>query len=246
MSEWFEDDSFWETVYPFLMTEERMENAPDEVISALSLIGFDGQDVLDLCCGVGRHTVELARRGLAVTGVDRSPFLLSKARDRAEEERVDVEWIESDMRDFVRAESYDLVLNMFTSFGYFEDKNDDLEVLGKIFANLRPGGKFLMDTFGKEQLAAVFQPTTSEEAPNGDLLIRRHEVRDDWCRIRNEWIVVSGGRATSFDFELTVYSAQELKDRLSSVGFRQVRVFGDLRGGQYDPGSERLVAVAVK
>jgi SAM-dependent methyltransferase len=246
MSDWFEDDSFWETMYPFLMTEERMENAPDEVISALSLIGFEGEDVLDLCCGVGRHTVELARQGFAVTGVDRSPFLLSKARERAEAEPVDVEWIESDMRDFVRAESYDLVLNMFTSFGYFEDKNDDLEVLGKIFANLRPGGKFLMDTFGKEQLAAVFQPTTSEVAPNGDMLIRRHEVRDDWCRIRNEWIVVSDGKATSFDFELTVYSAQELKDRISSVGFRQVRVFGDLRGSEYGPGLERLVVVAVR
>ena len=103
-----------------------------------------------------------------------------------------------------------------------------------------------MDTFGKEQLAVVFQPTTSDEAPSGDLLIRRHEVRDDWSRIHNRWIVVREGKAASFEFELTVYSAQELKDRLLSVGFRQVRVFGDLRGGEYGRDAERLIVVAVK
>jgi SAM-dependent methyltransferase len=246
MSEWFDDDAFWEATYPFLMTEERMEGAPGEVDAALSLVGFEGQDVLDLCCGVGRHSVEFAKQGFTVTGVDRSPFLLQKAHSRAEKENVEVEWFESDMRDFVRAASYDLVVNMFTSFGYFEDRNDDLTVLRNVLESLRPGGKFLMDTFGKEQLAVVFQPTTSDEAPSGDLLIRRHEVRDDWSRIHNRWIVVREGKAASFEFEITVYSAQELKDRLLSVGFRQVRVFGDLRGGEYGRDAERLIVVAVK
>lgn len=246
MPDWYQDESFWRAVYPFLMTEERMEGAADEVDSALSLVGFEGGDVLDLCCGAGRHSVELASQGLSVTGVDRSPFLLEKARSLARERRVDVEWVEADMRDFVRPASFDLVLNMFTSFGYFDDREDDLRVLQNVFASLRDGGKFLMDVVGKELVAAVFQPTTSDEGPDGGLLVRRHEIVDDWGRIKNEWIVVDGGTTSSFTFRLRMYSARELTDALDRVGFRYTRVFGDLRGGEYGPGAERLIAVAVK
>lgn len=246
MSDWFDDDTFWRAVYPFLMTEERMEGAADEVDSALSLVGFEGGDVLDLCCGAGRHSVELARQGLTVVGVDRSPFLLEKARALAVDHGVEVEWVEADMRDFVRPDSFDLVLNMFTSFGYFEDAADDIRVLQNVFKSLREGGKLLVDVAGKELVAAVFQQTTSDESPDGGLLVRRHAIVDNWCRIRNDWVVVRNGEASTFSFHLRLYSARELEDALSRAGFRYVRVFGDLRGGEYGPKAERLLAVAVK
>jgi SAM-dependent methyltransferase len=246
MTDWFRDDSFWRAVYPFLMTEERMEGAADEVDSALSLVGFDGQEVLDLCCGVGRHCLELASRGLAVTGVDSSPFLLEKARSLAESHRVEVEWVEEDMRDFIRPASFDMAVSMFTSFGYFEDPEDDRRVLHNVFASLRDGGKFLIDLIGKELVAAVFQPTTADESPEGGLLVRRHEITDDWSRIKNEWTVVRDGVASSFTFHLRLYSARELTNELDAAEFRSVRVFGDLRGGEYGPNAERLVIVAVK
>jgi SAM-dependent methyltransferase len=246
MSDWYENEAFWRAVYPFLMTEERMGGAADEVDSALSLVGFEGRDVLDLCCGAGRHSVELASQGLTVTGVDRSSFLLGKARALAEEQGVEVEWVEADMRDFVRPACYDLVLNMFTSFGYFEVASDDVKVVENVFRSLRSGGKFLIDVAGKELVAAVFQPTTSDESPDGGLLVRRHEIVDDWSRIKNDWIIIQGGTTTSFTFHLRMYSARELEDTLDRAGFRYVRVFGDLRGGAYGPGAERLIVVAVK
>jgi SAM-dependent methyltransferase len=246
MSDWFEEESFWRAVYPFLMTEERLEGAADEVDSVLSLVGFEGRDVLDLCCGVGRHSVELAAQGLSVTGVDRSRFLLGKARALADEQRVEVEWVEADARDFVRPDSFDLVLNMFTSFGYFDDPDDDRKVLRNAAESLRDGGNLLIDLAGKELVAAVLQPTTSEESPDGGLLVRRHEIVDHWSRIKNDWIVVQDGKTESFSFCLRMYSARELEDSLSAAGFRYVRIFGDLRGGEYGPGAERLIAVAVK
>jgi SAM-dependent methyltransferase len=173
MSDWFEEESFWRAVYPFLMTEERLEGAADEVDSVLSLVGFEGRDVLDLCCGVGRHSVELAAQGLSVTGVDRSRFLLGKARALADEQRVEVEWVEADARDFVRPDSFDLVLNMFTSFGYFDDPDDDRKVLRNAAESLRDGGNLLIDLAGKELVAAVLQPTTSEESPDQERVDRR-------------------------------------------------------------------------
>jgi SAM-dependent methyltransferase len=246
MTEWYEDESFWKTLYPFLFTAERLDASPGEVTKILELTDFEGRDVLDLCCGPGRHSVELARRGYSVTGVDRSPFLLQKAHDMAAAEQVTVEWVNADMRDFERPGGFDLVLNLFTSFGYFDDKDDDLKVLRNIHSNLRGGGHLVLEVVGKEFLANVFQPTTAEELPDGGLLVERHEIFDDWSRIRNRWIVIRDEQVTTFEFHHTIYSAQELKDRLLSTGFEKVQVFGDLDGRDYGPGSKRLVAVARK
>jgi SAM-dependent methyltransferase len=246
MTEWYADESFWKTLYPFLFPDKRMAAAADEVSRILELVDFDGRSVLDLCCGPGRHSTDLARRGYSVTGVDRSPFLLDRARESAAADKVSVEWVISDMRDFVRPEAFDLVINMFTSFGYFDDKDDDLRVLRNIHSSLRAGGCLVLETVGKEYLASVFQPTTTQEAPDGGLLIERHEIFDDWSRIRNQWIVIRDGQPSFFDFHHTIYSAQELKDRLALTGFAEIRIFGDLEGGAYGPGSERLIALAFK
>lgn len=246
MAEWFEDEAFWESFYPFLFPDERFQIAEEEAEKILKLVDFKGHGVLDLCCGPGRHSIALAKKGLAFTGVDRSRFLLAKAIAQAEEQNVEVEWVEEDMRYFARREAFDLVLNMFTSFGYFDNKDDDLKVLQNIHQSLRPSGICLLDVGGKEWLAKVFQPTTTQEGPDGSLLVRRHEIFDDWTRIRNECILVKEGKAKSFRFHHTIYSAQELKDRLRQVGFQRITMFGDLEGSEYGTNARRLVAVGWK
>jgi SAM-dependent methyltransferase len=246
MTDWFEDEAFWERLYDHLFPPERFAAAPDEVDAILDLTLQVGGAVLDLCCGPGRHAVEFARRGFDVTGVDRSRFLLGHARQRAAVEGADVEWVERDMRDFVEPEAFDLVVNLFTSFGYFDSKDDDLVVLRNIHRSLRPGGVLVMDLATKEWLARVFQDTTCDELPDGGLLVQRHEIFDDWTRIRNEWILIRDGRATSFRFHHTIYSAQELKDRVRGIGFDDVRVFGDFDGKPYGRESSRMVLVARK
>jgi SAM-dependent methyltransferase len=246
MAEWFEDESFWRSFYPVMFSDERFQRAEDQVEKVLKLTDFRGRDVLDLCCGPGRHSILLARRGFRVTGVDRTRFLLDKARARAEQEGVQVEWVEQDMRDFVRPRAFDLVLNMWTSFGYFDDKSEDLRVLRNIYDSLRNESVFMIDVIGKEYLARVLQPTTSQPGADGSLLVERREIFDDWSRIRNEWILIKDGQARTFKFHNTVYSAQELKDRLLHIGFRQVTVYGDLDGNEYGANALRLIAVARK
>ena len=83
-------------------------------------------------------------------------------------------------------------------------------------------------------------------ASDGSVLVQRHEIFDDWSRIRNEWILVQGERATTFTFHHTVYSAQELKDRLRTAGFGTVTICGDMDGNEYGVNALRLVAVASK
>lgn len=246
MAEWFEDESFWESFYPALFPEESLLAAEEQVDNLLRLTAFRGRDVLDLCCGPGRHAIALARRGYRVTGVDRSPFLLGQARTRAARERVEVEWIQRDMREFVRRDGFDLIVNLCTSFGYFEDQADDLRVLRNVHETLRRDGAFLIDVIGKEYLVRVLQPATSRQLADGGLLVERHEIRDAWTRVRNEWIMIRGDRAHRFTFEHTVYSARELEDRLQEAGFARVALYGDLEGHEYGAAARRLVAVARK
>ena len=197
MSEWFEDESFWNALYPFMFEGRKFEVAEDEARGILDMAGLVKGSVLDLACGPGRHAVALAKEGFQVTGVDLSPFLLQKAVNLARAESVDVEWVQEDMRRFLRPQAFDLVISMFTSFGYFDDKREDMTVLRNVHRSLREGGALVIETMGKEWLARGFLPTTSEELADGRLLVQRREIGDDWTRIRNQWIIIEGDKATT-------------------------------------------------
>jgi len=159
---------------------------------------------------------------------------------------VEVEWVQKDMREFCRSDAFDLVINMFTSFGYFENKDEDVDVLKNIHSSLRKDGFCFMDMAGKEWLAKNYQQTMSHENADGSLLIERHVISDDWTRINNEWILLRGNEAKKFRFSHTLYSGQELKDRLLMAGFSAVNLYGGLDGRPYDLNANRLIAVAAK
>ena len=246
MSEWFEEEQFWIDMFPFLFPRELVEATPEQVERIMLLTSLTGGRVLDLCCGPGRHSIELASRGFSVTGVDRTEFLLDKARKAAMEKSLEVEWVRQDMRVFVREGEFDLAMSMFTSFGYFDDREDDLGVLHNVLRSLKPGGLFLIEVMGKERLARIFSPTTSQQLEDGSLLVQRHEVLDGWSRIGNEWILVKGCTAKAYRFHHTVYSGFELKELLERAGFSEVRLYGDLNGSEYGPDAERLVVLSRK
>jgi SAM-dependent methyltransferase len=244
--EWFDDNSFWKDMYAFMFPEKRFSDAHENLDKILKLIKPGGNTVLDLCCGPGRYSVALAKKGYTVTGVDRTKFLLKKARSLSKAENVEIEWVQCDMRDFIRLDGFDLVLSMFTSFGYFDDKEEDLAVLRNIFTSLKSGGIFFIDIVGKEWLAKVYQDTTSEKLPDGTTLVQRHEIFDNWTRIRNEWILIKKGRSTAYSFYHTIYSGQELADRMMQAGFVDVKLYGNLDGDEYNQNAQRLLVVGHK
>ncbi len=246
MREWFENEIFWREMYPYMFEENRFAQADEQVRKIMKLTGVRRGAVLDLCCGPGRHSVALTKRGFRVTGVDRTRFLLNKARRHAKSARAQVEFIRSDMREFVRPDTYRLALSLSTSFGYFDDKDEDRHVLRSVFASLKPGGVCVIDVMGKERIAKILQPTTVTRYADGTVRVEIHEIFDDWSRIRNEWILIKGNRVKRFKFHHSIYSGQELKSLLLEAGFAEVKLFGDLDGNPYGPDAPRLVAVARK
>ena len=114
---WHEQDAFWLAVEPVLFLQRRWSDAPAEVEGIISLLGLQsGMRVLDLCCGVGRHALEFARRGFHVTGVDRTQAYLDKASRQAVSEGLRAEFVREDMRAFCRPQAFDAAVNLFTSF----------------------------------------------------------------------------------------------------------------------------------
>lgn len=245
-SDWFEDDDFWQELEPFMFPPRLFENTTNEVDAVIDLLVLPtGANILDLCCGFGRHSIELTRREFNVTGVDRTSYFLEKARQHADSEELDVEFIQEDMRNFKRIKTFECVLSMFTSFGYFKDPDDDRRVLDNIYASLKDNGVFLLDTMGKERLAKIFLKRDWEEI--GDVfLLHDRSIQRDWSWCENRWIIVKGGERKDFTVSHRLYSAVEIKQLLTETGFSNIKVYGSLKGIPYDQNATRLVVKAQK
>ncbi|OII67301.1 MULTISPECIES: class I SAM-dependent methyltransferase [unclassified Streptomyces] len=241
----FQDDDFWTEFHDFLFSEQRYAQAA-EVLDGSPLLSFaPGSRVLDLCCGPGVFTVPLALRGHRVTGVDLSPAMLDRARKRTADAGAEAAYVQADARAYEEPGGFDVVLNMFTSFGYFEDPADNARVLRTMYTCLAPGGTLVLDLAGKELLARKVTPPKVVQRGD-DLLVQTDTVLDDWARLRSDWVLVRGERVTRATLVWFVYSAVELRRMVEEAGFGRVEVFGGFDGRPYDGSAERLVLRAVR
>jgi SAM-dependent methyltransferase len=247
MAEWYEDDTFWETFRDYMFNPARLEQTRAEVDQLVALLKLgSGARVLDLCCGIGRHSLEFARRGFRVTGVDRTARYLEQARDGAAGENLSIEFVHCDMRAFARREAFDGALSMFTSFGYFEDAANDLRVARNVYESLQPGAKLTLDINGKEVIAAKFRERDWNRHADGTIVIEERRVLDGWSKLESHWIQLRGTERREFTLVVRPYSGVELGTLLKEAGFSEVATYGSLAATPYDHRAERLVAVATK
>ncbi|MFH8804308.1 class I SAM-dependent methyltransferase [Streptomyces sp. NPDC017936] len=241
----FQDDDFWTEFHDFLFPEQRYEQAED-LLDSSPLLSFPrGSRVLDLCCGPGVFTVPLARLGHDVTGVDLSPAMLERARKKSADADAHVTYVRADAREYEAPGAFDVVLNMFTSFGYFEEPADNARVLRTMYTCLAPGGTLVLDLAGKELLARRITPPKVVRRGD-DLMVQTDTVLDDWARLRSDRVLVRGERVTRTTLVWFVYSAVELRRMTREAGFGRVEVFGGFDGRPYDENAERLVLRAVR
>ncbi len=244
-NDWHGDEDFWRTFGPLMFSEPQFNEASDQVPALMARLDLRaGNSVLDLGCGPGRHALPLARAGLAMVAVDSSANLLAELNRRAQSEALEIEMIEDDMRQFRRAQSFDAVLVMWTSFGYFEDERDHRRVLENIHAGLCPGGRLMLDLVGLETLCRTLQPVHLTEYDDGRLLIERPLLVECNTRLENEWLLIEGDRVSRASFSHRVWSAAEIACLLRSTGFEVESIDGDLDATPYDFESERMYVVA--
>jgi len=245
-TEWFKDEDFWVTYAPLMFDENAWAEVPSDVDTILKLTGIaPGARVLDLCCGVGRYSLELALRGFEVTGVDITKPYLDAAKESATALNAKASFVQADVREFSRPEHFDLCLNLFTSFGYFETKAMDLHFLSLCAQNLVPGGKLFLETIGKE--VAVRDFVEFEEFERSGWHVRtEYRVVGPWEGLENRWILRAGSQHKDYSFVLRLYAATEMIEALKTAGFSEVSILGGYDGRPYDNHAQSLVALARK
>jgi SAM-dependent methyltransferase len=263
LDEWFNDESFWEQYAPIMFDNKRWtevsavadgvtrlarlplyEYAPVYKSAEAGVAG--GPKVADLCCGFGRVSLELARRGFNVTGVDLTPAYLDTARDDAAYEHLEVEFVHQDVRRFKRPNAFDLAVNLYISFGYFGNQEDDRLFARNVCESLRDGGCFVIETLGKEIAVRDFVEAEWFERA-GYFVLTKYEAVNSWEGLKNRWILISReGKTTERVFTQRLYAATELRQLLLSAGFSAVELYGNWEEGPYDQHAESLIAVGRK
>lgn len=243
---WYEDKNFWKGVEQIIFNRNIMASADQEIKQVIKLSGMrKGSRVLDLCCGVGRHSIELARRGFNVVGVDLTEQYINTARKQAIAEGLNIQFIRDDMKRFCQLDYFDAVINMYTAFGYFENPADDRRVINNVYYSLRKGGKLLIQTMSKEILARIFQPRNWHRE-NGKIVLEERKLTNSWAWINNTWTIFDKNKRYEYKFGHRLYSAAELTCLLRDCGFDSVKIYGDFDGCDYDQNAKRLIAVAKK
>jgi 2-polyprenyl-3-methyl-5-hydroxy-6-metoxy-1,4-benzoquinol methylase len=205
-----------------------------------------GRRMLDLACGHGRISLPVARAGWDVTGIDLSERSLAVAREAAEQEGLQIDWVQGDMRR-PPAGPFDAVVNLYTSFGYFEDEAENQKVLDAVARSLVPGGLFLIDTANMLGLASRFRDRAWETLETGALFLQEHDLDLLAGRNRARWTFVrDDGSRTELVHSVRVYTPHELGLMLERVGLEIAGSWGDFEGGELTLTSSRLILLGRK
>ncbi len=235
----------WDQNYALseLPDDEELEQELDFISDVLDL--DEKAVILDLCCGQGRHTKGLAESGYLVIGLDSSRELLNIAKRCPCE---NAHFVEGDMRDIpIKKNSCDAVINMFTSFGFFDDEGN-LKVLKCVSYILKRRGKFLMDYWNPYAVPQL------DNVKNwwwiNEKTLSLAEANYDFANGRLQ------DRRTIIDFEkgsikksvrdIRFYTFTELNKMFQLAGMRIVETFGDIDGRGYDADSRRLITLSEK
>lgn len=225
--------------YEYLTFDEHPDTALEADFIQQVLALTNDTQVLDLCCGYGRHTAPLSQQ-CHIVGLDRSSVML----DRGRQADPSVRYLRGDMRELpFPDEQFDAVLSLFSSFGYFDGEDENYRVLQNIAAALRPGGRFLIETVNREFVVRHSAPQQVYR-PDNMTLIEERSFDPISSRTRVDVTVFEDGRETRLHHSIRIYAFTELEMLLESVGLQVVNVWGDFRGGDYTCDSAHTIVLA--
>jgi SAM-dependent methyltransferase len=235
-ADWFEE-WFGEDYLRIYQHRDELEAEHAIELIAANLPGRQIDAVLDLGCGAGRHTRVLFERWWTV-GLDLSLALLRVAR----RELPDAPYVRADMRELPFADqSFDLVVNLFTSFGYFDDDVEHARVLSRVGHAMRPGATFVIDFLNAAQVRRELVPS-DERVENGITIEQRREITPDNRFVQKTITLREKGR--EYIERVRLLSATDLKRMLADAGFTIDRLFGDYGGADWSESSPRTILFA--
>ncbi|HPB30786.1 MAG TPA: methyltransferase domain-containing protein [Candidatus Sumerlaeota bacterium] len=188
--------------------------------------------ILDLCCGQGRHSMELARRGFnEVEGLDRSHYLIQRAKTQARKESLKLRFKEGDARKLpYPADTFDTVMILGNSFGYFDTIHDDLRVLKEVFRLIKPWGRILIDVADGDFIRRNFEARSWEWIDKKYFVCRERSLSVDQQRLISREVITHVDKGVMADqfYAERLYTADSIIDLLKDAGFVDVEVNGGL------------------
>jgi cyclopropane fatty-acyl-phospholipid synthase-like methyltransferase len=238
--DWFADERYL-ALYHYRNSEEA-SLALDLIEKATSL--KKDAAILDLACGAGRHSISLAKRGYTnITAIDLSPTLIREAKKNADAEKVEIRFERQDMRSF--SGSFDLIMNLFTSFGYFDEDEENEEVIAQAGKRLNPGGYFVIDFFNSVVIRRDIVAYNEKILPSGERVEQLREIINN--RIQKKIRIFSGDHSTEFYESVRLFELQDFERMFAHAGILIKEKFGDYYGAPFESGSSpRLILVGKK
>lgn len=246
--------------YLIVYKHRNLQNAYEEVKRMTEWLSLpERAEILDLCCGMGRHALALAELGNKVTGLDLSEVLLAEARKL--DVNGEIEWLQGDMRNIPLQKSFDVVVNLFTSFGYFSTDAENERVLHEIERVLKPGGQFIIDFLNASYVKNNLVPyserqidgITIEETRTIERESVEHSAQHFVQRSVREAVVKrivmkeEGQADRHYEERVRLYGLADFEAMLGQTGLQIDHIYGDYDRSSLDTNtSPRLIIVGHK
>jgi len=240
---WFE--RAFDAAYLEVYAHRNQQEADRAVQRLLEPFGLRGKVVFDLACGAGRWLLPLERAGARVVGADLSWPLLQRAAGLRQQQHASFALLRADMQHMpLTSGSCDVVLSMFTSFGYFEEVEGDLAVLREARRVLRPTGSLFVDVFNPHRVRQHLVAESRRKAGRFDVLEKR---RIDTSRrtVIKDIELTADGETHRYQERVRIWEEEALRQALRQCGLHTRRVFGDYDAAAFDAAtSPRLIVLA--
>lgn len=238
---WFEE--WFNSPYYHLLYQNRSEEEAENFIKAItSFLNInEGAKVLDAACGKGRHSRTLAKLGFGVIGIDLSQNSIKYAKQF---ETTQLKFAVHDIREVYKANEFDYVFNLFSSFGYFEEDEEDLKAIEAFAATLKKEGTLVLDYINTEWAVKNMKPRDIIQRGEVQFHIQKR-LENGFVKKRIEFL--AHGEDYNFQEQLKVINLFKFEKMLKQAGLELKRTFGDYELNEFvSSSSPRLILVAQK
>lgn len=209
--------------------------------------------ILDHCCGIGRHSVLLAEKGYNVVGVDISPEFIERAKEIALEMKVqdNCSFKVGDVRkldEVLEGETFDAVINMFTSLGYYDDQTE-IQILGKIREATKTDGVLIIDAANRERMIRNFIPAYYEEYEENQVYLVKNHLNLEKSVLEKEWTIYEKDGEDLKHINTTyitqrILSLHEQIRFLAEAGWTYDEVYGDFDLSPFSVNARHMITVS--
>ena len=241
MIDWFSE--WFDSKYYHILYKNRNKKEAEKFLKNLSKLEFfkKKSKIIDIACGKGRHSLFLSELGYDVTGVDLSKNSIKHAQQF---EKENLKFDVADMRETYKKNSFDVSLNLFTSFGYFNNKEDDFSAIKAMSENLKNDGILIIDFLNSKKVISNLIKKETKEIDGVQFNISR-EVKDNFI-IKNIEINHNEDKL-SFQEKVKALTKENFSELLTFAGLQIIDIFGNYKLDEFNTQtSDRLIIIAKK